>query len=376
MVFEFVLMELNKQNAPSIDLETFNYFFNKAINQFVNKQYNVGVDTDQQRTDDIRVLKSSTVLKPSKTPKDLSDIITNFLDKKDDDSGSKGNAAVINTDSVYGATYEFNLPADYLHLLNCICLYRVKKRINCPYNVGDIVRKGATKCNANTWPLIIDNLYMRPTYKRPYYYINNLNTQNENPTNPLKADNGTGTSIKYTGVDVPTKQWEETDPKFVYDKDSLDKVNTTYRDSDGTGNKTATSIPVNRKLSIKIPSAEANSDDDLNIKTAGHRYGNSSNVRLEIRYGQDSSVFELIGIIIDYIKAPQFIRLTQEQLDLTEDTSQTLEFPDYICQEIINELVKILMENASDPRIQTNPAVSQSIAAPAQAQAPQQSNKR
>ena len=376
-IFESVLMELNKQNAPSIDLETFNYFFNKAINQFVNKQYNVGVDTDQQRTDDIRVLKSSAVLKPSKTPKDLSDIITNFLDKKDDDSGSKGNAAVINTDSVYGATYEFNLPADYLHLLNCICLYRVKKRINCPYNVGDIVRKGATKCNADTWPLIIDNLYMRPTYKRPYYYINNLNTQNENPTNPLKADNGTGTSIKYTGVDVPTKQWEETGPKFVDNKkDSLDKVNTTYRDNDGTGNKTATSIPVNRKLSIKIPSAEANSDDDLNIKTAGHRYGNSSNVRLEIRYGQDSSVFELIGIAIDYIKAPQFIRLTQEQLDLTEDTSQTLEFPDYICQEIINELVKILMENASDPRIQTNPAVSQSIAAPAQAQAPQQSNKR
>lgn len=377
MVFESVLMELNKQNAPSIDLETFNYFFNKAINQFVNKQYNVGVDTDQQRTDDIRVLKSSAVLKPSKTPKDLSDIITNFLDKKDDDSGSKGNAAVINTDSIYGATYEFNLPADYLHLLNCICLYRVKKRINCPYNVGDIVRKGATKCNADTWPLIIDNLYMRPTYKRPYYYINNLNTQNENPTNPLKADNGTGTSIKYTGVDVPTKQWEETGPKFVDNKkDSLDKVSTTYRDSDGTGNKTATSIPVNRKLSIKIPSAEANSDDDLNIKTAGHRYGNSSNVRLEIRYGQDSSVFELIGIAIDYIKAPQFIRLTQEQLDLTEDTSQTLEFPDYICQEIINELVKLLMENASDPRIQTNPTVSQSIAAPAQAQAPQQSNKR
>lgn len=377
MVFESVLMELNKQNAPSIDLETFNYFFNKAINQFVNKQYNVGVDTDQQRTDDIRVLKSSAVLKPSKTPKDLSDIITNFLDKKDDDSGSKGNAAVINTDSVYGATYEFNLPADYLHLLNCICLYRVNKRINCPYNVGDIVRKGATKCNADTWPLIIDNLYMRPTYKRPYYYINNLNTQNENPTNPLKADNGTGTSIKYTGVDVPTKQWEETGPKFVDNKkDSLDKVSTTYRDNDGTGNKTATSTPVNRKLSIKIPSAEANSDDDLNVKTAGHRYGNSSNVRLEIRYGQDSSVFELIGIAIDYIKAPQFIRLTQEQLDLTEDTSQTLEFPDYICQEIINELVKILMENASDPRIQTNPAVSQSIAAPAQAQTPQQSNKR
>jgi len=31
-VFTYVLMELNKNNAPSIDLETFNYFFNKTIN--------------------------------------------------------------------------------------------------------------------------------------------------------------------------------------------------------------------------------------------------------------------------------------------------------------------------------------------------------
>lgn len=360
-VFQAVLMELNKQNAPSIDLETFNYFFNKAINQFVNKQYNVGVDTDQQRTDDIRVLKSSAILKPSKTPKDISSAITKFLG----DSTNKGAADVISTSSVYGATYEFNLPADYLHLLNCICIYKVNKRINCPYNVGDIVRKGATKCTADTWPLIIDNLYMRPTYKRPYYYINNLNTQNENPTNPIEENLETGTSIKYSGTDVPTQKWDETGPRFLTgDKDTLADPNTGYKD--GT-------VPLNRKLSIKIPQNTNNTDDDLNVKTAGHRYGNSSNVRLEIRYGQDSSVFELIGIAIDYIKAPQFIRLTQEQLDLTEDTSQTLEFPDYICQEIINELTKILMENASDPRIQTQPAISQSIAAPAQAQAPTKS---
>ena len=34
------------------------------------------------------------------------------------------------------------------------------------------------------------------------------------------------------------------------------------------------------------------------------RYGNASPVRLEIRYGTDSSVFKLTGIYIDYIKAP------------------------------------------------------------------------
>jgi len=42
---------------------------------------------------------------------------------------------------------------------------------------------------------------------------------------------------------------------------------------------------------------------------------------MEIRYGKDDSVFQLENVYVDYIKTPQHIRLTQEQLDLTEDTS-------------------------------------------------------
>ena len=87
---------------------------------------------------------------------------------------------------------------------------------------------------------------------------------------------------------------------------------------------------------------------------------------MEIRYGHDDTLFTLEKVFVDYIKTPQHIRLTQEQVNLTEDTSQIMEFPDYVCQEIINELVHIVMENASDPRLQSHPAVSQSIANPAQ----------
>jgi len=72
---------------------------------------------------------------------------------------------------------------------------------------------------------------------------------------------------------------------------------------------------------------------------------------MEIRYGNDSTVFEPLMVRVDYLKTPQYIRLTQEQLDRTEDTSQIIEFPDYVCQEIINVLVKLIMENASDPRL-------------------------
>jgi len=79
-------------------------------------------------------------------------------------------------------------------------------------------------------------------------------------------------------------------------------------------------------------------------------------------------LFQLERVYVDYIKAPQHIRLSQEQLDLTEDTSQMMEFPDYVCQEIINELVHIVMENGRDDRLPTHVQVSQSVANPAQQQ--------
>jgi hypothetical protein len=85
---------------------------------------------------------------------------------------------------------------------------------------------------------------------------------------------------------------------------------------------------------------------------------------MEIRYGNDSSIFEPVMVRVDYLKTPQYIRLTQEQLDRTEDTSQIIEFPDYVCFEIVNEFVKLLMENASDPRLQTNYAINQTVADP------------
>ena len=100
-------------------------------------------------------------------------------------------------------------------------------------------------------------------------------------------------------------------------------------------------------------------------REAGVRFGNQSQVRIEVRTGKDTSIFELKELYIDYIKAPQHIRLTQEQIDLTEDTSQMMEFPDYVCQEIINELTHLIMENSSDPRLQSHMPITMSIANPA-----------
>jgi hypothetical protein len=53
---------------------------------------------------------------------------------------------------------------------------------------------------------------------------------------------------------------------------------------------------------------------------------------------------------------------------LVEDTSQVLEWPDYVCYEIVKELVTLLLENAGDPRLQTNIPINQAIASPVQQQ--------
>ena len=323
-LWEATLIELNKVQAPSLLLEDYNYFINKALYQYVNKKYNI-YDVNQQTTDDIRVLKATTKILV--------------------DSENKNK----NPDSLYGSVYEFDLPKDYLHILNCICEYKVNKPFKC-YDSGTIVHFKANRLTADLYGEILNNYYMRPSYKRPYYYINNINTNkseipNTNvgeltdqfPTNPVT--NGRGTDI--SGISIV--QGKQDDFKNNYAKDPTDSG-------------------LNRTISVNGTVVNAVE------KVSQVRYGNPSNIRMEIRYGKDTSLFQLNSIYIDYIKTPQNIRLTQEQIDFIEDKSQILEFPDYVCQEIINELVHIVMENASDPRLQSHIPVSQSIANPAQEQ--------
>ena len=374
-IFESALIELSKTHAPSLLLEDFNYFFRKAVNQYINKRYNI-YDVNQQTTDDLRVLKSSAVL----TPK-LADENSNDLYEVD--------STPLN---LYKATYQVELPTDYLHTLNCICAYKVKTKFSC-WNAGDIVYFKANRLSADLWGSIINNYYERPIYKRPYYYIHNINSSETLPTNPYtgnslgdptigKENTGTDgggtfdlsrniytnpsgvtyysvykrlisdtTTVTCLGTNLTTKQVVDLGITDLYT--TTNNINTVKVQDWTTGTDTTIQYKVISGLSSVIQQGTV-------------RYGNTSTVRMEIRYGQDNSVFELVKVIVDYIKVPQFINLTQQQLDLTLDTSQVMEFPDYVCQEIINELVIVIMENGSDPRLQTHIPISQSIANPTQ----------
>lgn len=329
-MWEGMLTELSKVNAPSMLLQDFNYFLNKAISQYINKRYNI-YDINQQTTDDLRVLKATTVLEPALITKDSVEFETYGGSSRPSEWG------------LFNGTYEVFLPLDYLHMLNCICVYKLKERWKC-YDANDYVQFAAKRLTADSWSVIVNDYYNRPQPWRPYFYINNVNRSVDLPTNPIDHPDTTILTTTTRGTDNSKDYyWPEPKPE---------------------GEERHSNLPRNIDLT-------GISNKSVIEKEAGVRYGNSSSVRLEIRCGKDNSVFELVGVMIDYIKSPQVIRLTQTQVDLTKDTSQIMEFPDYVCNEIINELTMLVMENTADPRLQTNTIVTQSIVNPAQQQANQ-----
>lgn len=131
-VYNYVLVELNKVQAPSILLDDFVYLLNKSIQRYVNKRYNL-FEVNQQLTDDLRVLTREAVLS---------------LENSSD-------------------PYTYKLPADYMHILNCTCEF---SSTNLPCGRGS-KEVGASKLDTAQLPHVIQNFYMKPSRNRPYYYI-------------------------------------------------------------------------------------------------------------------------------------------------------------------------------------------------------------
>ena len=326
-IYEATAIELSKVQAPALKLYEFNYFFNQAIRQFVNKVYNV-YDVNQQTTDDLRVLKATATLVPTIAE-------------------STGNKAI---DYLRGATYFVDMPDDYLHLLNCICLFDVNKSKEC-WNTGDVMVVGATKLTADSWSSVVDDVYNQPTKKRPYYYVHNQND--------IYTDANNNYALTERNSAMPSNLATDAlhDVEISYDENGgLATV------SENSGFARTFDFDVDGSGDIDRAGSETFSSVD---KPAGSRLANSSRVKVEIRCGRDkSNIFSLSAVQIDYVKAPQFIRLTQEQLDSDEDISQVMEFPDYVNQEIVNELVNLVMRKTNDPSLQAHMQMTQSIARP------------
>lgn len=274
-LYDAALIEVNKLEAPSMLLEDYNYFINKAIQQYINKTYN-RYEINQQATDDLRALKVTTSL-----------VLNEY------------NTGIPNEDGYHFAV----LPKNYLHMLNCVVKFNkigeeLSNKCNTTYNLNNAFV--ARKLTSDIYPSIINNAYFKPSYKTPYYTISLLS---ENMTLTEKI----------------------MDPcnEIVINKDSI----------------------IDSIVGSNKPEKDWKGDFVINIRCG------------------KTNKFKPAVIYIDYIKTPKTVRLTEEMLE-GEDTTKEMEFPEYVCYEIINEFVKLLLENASDPRLQTNIPINQTIIPP------------
>lgn len=262
--YEYTLIEINKVEAPSLLLDDFNYFANKAILNYTSAIY-TAYDVNQLTSDILRCLKSTTILDGTSTP------------------FSKPYSGV----TPYGATYVAELPRDYFHILSCIVEFkRGVAAKGCSTTLNELSHASCRRLTADMFTQVLNNYYLRPSVKNPYFYIHN-----------------------------------STEP-------SVDTNNLT--------------------------------DPNDQQRLSNDRKANPSDVQIEIRYGKDDNVYSLNKIYVDYLKIPKYIELTHEQIDAEDDLSQVLEFPEHVCYEIIKEIVKLVLENSSDPRLNSNIPVNAS----------------
>ena len=144
----------------------------------------------------------------------------------------------------------------------------------------------ARRLTSDMYPSIMQNAYLKPSYKNPYYFITN------------------------------------------------------HQDSYLTQD-------ANARLESILEPCDIN-DGTISIPT------------MEIRCG-DNSKYTPTQIYIDYLRVFTPLYMTYDQLEDINDSTQILEFPEYVCYEILNELVKLVLENIGDPRLQTNVPINQSI---------------
>lgn len=176
-------------------------------------------------------------------------------------------------------------------MLNCVCIYYVAKQKDC-WDAGSYIQIPASRLTADSWSQIVTDIYNRPSPMRPYFYIHNQATNITVPTDPVSGD-GAPTDKNpagYTGTDMNVGGY-----KVTSDDDTV----STEKDAGSNFQRT-----------FKLKQGDATNEVSLVEKPTAVRVANPSNVRCEIRYGRDDSLFQLVEVQIDYVKSPQYIRLT------------------------------------------------------------------
>jgi hypothetical protein len=89
-------------------------------------------------------------------------------------------------------------------------------------------------------------------------------------------------------------------------------------------------------------------------------YQNKPKIRIYI--GSKNTVMELRSIEFNYLKVPEVVTLNDSDIfSIATDTSQLIELPDYLKNEIVKRCAIFLLEKVGDPRVQSHPMFNQEM---------------
>lgn len=232
-VYINVLTELVKEEAPTLYLEDYLYYFNKAISEYMKARYEL-FETNQQLADDMRAWKKSFKAPYLEIPI----------------------SSIFKTVTVGGVSKKVDT---YRHLLNCIINVSIDRPITkCDQRPGTTVAYKVTRMSSEIKAGLLGNKYLEAKFYRPYFEI---------------IDN----TIKINVGDIDSKR-------------------------------------------VKIS-----------------------------------------GITVEYLTQPVIVDMTESEIEKDEDTSQVLEFSNEVGEEITKLTLKLILERGSNPRLQSNMVVNQSI---------------
>ncbi len=320
-VYNATLIELNKVNAPTFTVEHFNYFMDKVIRSFTNERYNLYA-VNQQMSDDLRVLLDNVIYPDTGTALDT----------------------VVSLSP--GAQFYQKFYIDDYEL----------------FEVGDILsitgsdrEHTVTEANSGGYLLVTPDL-PQATGQAGSVVVGSIVSRLD-------------TSIVQTGEITKFKILKA---NYMH----LLSCEVTWLDSTGLRSKTfpakhltldmLTNIQTNAYLkpSFRQPYylLRDNTDNTGIAKQATGRKQYQNRPLVEMYLGSAITGTTLSKVRIDYLKLPETVVLsTSEAYVDTSDTSQVLEFPDYLKNEFVKRLTTNFLENVGNPRVNTQVQINQEV---------------
>jgi len=372
MVYENILRELNKVNAPSLHLEDYNYFINRGITDYVNRRYNL-YDTSQQTTDDLQVLTGSvsidiasgslggTIGKGGYDDAQVSASIDGsnqlVVGAITEDVPQNVVAKVLQSSSVFNIDSIIDVPegANQLTLLFVFAgtgtSFTITSTDRSVASEGDMVLLGG----ADSILAQAGTSYAGKSFKIEngiFIEIPFSGEAQKKAYTPVTTDRD---GFPQVTVKLPENYYHalncvvsfKTIAKFkCYPVGSVQPFTASRLTSDAYG---AIMNNAFMKPDYRRPYFYVKNDVEAEAPS------------MDIRAGNYVDVFQMQSVRMDYLKKPMVVTLTTTQRDALADTSQFMEFPNYVSNEIVKLTTALIMENASDPRLQTHIPVNTSI---------------